>query len=63
MLMVLRDPTAEDSFADILARIKFGIAIAAMISMIATTIRSSISENPFCLGLIIKRLSLVIFVP
>src|SRR5271155_2490337 len=33
-------------FAEILARRKFGIAIAAMISMIATTIISSMSEKP-----------------
>jgi hypothetical protein len=31
------------------ARSKFGIAIAAMIRMIATTISNSISEKPFCL--------------
>src|SRR5258708_2418700 len=42
------DPTAEDSLAEILARSRLGIAIAAMIRMIATTIKSSISENPFC---------------
>ena len=29
-------------------RIKFGIAIAAMIRIIATTINSSISVKPFC---------------
>jgi hypothetical protein len=40
--------TAEASFAAILDLIKFGIAIAAMIRMIATTIRSSIREKPFC---------------
>jgi len=45
--MVLRDPTAEDSFADILAAIRFGMAIAATTRMIATTIRSSINEKPF----------------
>jgi hypothetical protein len=39
--------TAEDSFAAIFARRRFGIAIAAMMRMIATTIRSSIRENPF----------------
>src|SRR5215472_4883532 len=46
--MVRIDPAAEDSFADILARMKFGIAIAAMIKMIATTISNSIREKPFC---------------
>jgi hypothetical protein len=43
------EATAEDSLAAIFERIKFGIAIAAMIRMIATTISNSISENPFCL--------------
>jgi hypothetical protein len=38
--------TAEDSFAAILARNKLGIAIAAMMRMIATTINNSIRENP-----------------
>src|SRR6266852_2433770 len=41
-------PTAEDSFAAIRDRIKFGMAMAAMIRMIATTIKSSIREKPFC---------------
>jgi hypothetical protein len=40
---------ADDSFAAIRARSKFGMAIAAMIRMIATTINNSISENPLCL--------------
>src|SRR5271169_3020128 len=39
---------ADDSLAAIRARSRFGIAIAAMIRMIATTISSSISEKPFC---------------
>jgi hypothetical protein len=43
------EPTAEASFAAILERSKFGIAIAAIIRMIATTIKSSINEKPFCL--------------
>src|SRR5215471_20305866 len=46
--MLRIEPTAEDSLAAILARIKFGIAIAAMIRMIATTISNSINEKPFC---------------
>jgi hypothetical protein len=37
---------AEASLAAILARNRFGMAIAAMIRMIATTINSSIKENP-----------------
>src|SRR5260370_10831221 len=47
VLMVRREPTAEASFAAIRDRRRFGIAIAAMIKMIATTINSSINENPF----------------
>jgi hypothetical protein len=46
---VRSEPTAEAWLAAILARSKFGIAIAAIIRMIATTIKSSISEKPFCL--------------
>src|ERR1700678_1692376 len=42
------EAAADESLAAILARIKLGIAIAAMIRMIATTISSSISEKPFC---------------
>src|SRR5437764_344606 len=42
------DPTAEASLAEILARSRLGMAIAAMMRMIATTIRSSINEKPFC---------------
>ncbi len=47
VLMVRREPTAEASFAAIRDRRRFGIAMAAMIKMIATTINSSINENPF----------------
>src|SRR5579863_8142089 len=47
--MVRTDATADDSFAAILARSRFGMAIAAMIRIIATTINSSIKEKPFCL--------------
>src|SRR5438270_13853631 len=47
---MLRVPaTAAASLAYIFARTRFGIAIAATIRMIATTISSSINENPFCL--------------
>jgi hypothetical protein len=38
--------TAEDSLAAMRARNKLGIAIAAIIRMIATTINNSIRENP-----------------
>ncbi len=40
--------TAEDSFAAMRARKRLGMAIAAMIKMIATTISSSINEKPRC---------------
>src|SRR5579871_310605 len=43
------EATAADSFADIFALSKLGIAMAAMIKIIATTINSSINENPTCL--------------
>src|ERR1700685_3863109 len=43
------EATADDSLAAIRARSKFGIAIAAMIRMMATTISNSISEKPFSL--------------
>src|SRR5580692_6972164 len=49
VFMVRSDATAEASFAEMRARSTFGIAMAAMIRMIATTIKSSISEKPFCL--------------
>src|ERR1700726_368325 len=48
-MMVRSEAAAEESLAAIRARIKLGIAIAAMIRMMATTISSSISEKPFCL--------------
>jgi len=47
--MVRSDDAAEVSLAAILARNKFGIAMAAMIKMIATTMSSSSIEKPFCL--------------
>src|SRR5579864_1617006 len=46
--MVLRDSTAEASWAAIRACIRLGMAIAAMMRIIATTISNSIRENPFC---------------
>src|SRR5438270_12434878 len=45
--MALIEATAEASSAEIFARSRLGIAIAAMINMIATTISSSIKEKPF----------------
>src|SRR5580693_9092329 len=44
--MVRSEPTAEPSSAAILAPIRLGMAMAAMIRMIATTISNSISEKP-----------------
>jgi hypothetical protein len=46
-LMVRSDETADASFADMRARIKFGIAIAARVKMTLTTINNSMSEKPF----------------
>src|SRR5580692_9186809 len=53
-MMERTEAAADESLAAILARIKLGIAIAAMIRMIATTISSSINEKPlcFCIGLL-----------
>ena len=41
-------PIVADSFAETRARRRLGIAMAAMMPMIATTISSSISVKPFC---------------
>jgi fructose-specific phosphotransferase system IIC component len=49
---------AEASFAAMRERIRFGIAMAAMIKMIATTISNSISEKPACLFLMRFEISL-----
>src|SRR5271167_231811 len=46
--MVCSEAAADESLAAIRARIRLGIAMAAMIRMIATTISSSISEKPLC---------------
>src|SRR4051812_31774015 len=46
--MVRSEPTAELSLADLRALSRLGIAIAAMIRMIATTMSNSMSEKPFC---------------
>ena len=50
-MIVLIAVAAEDSFAAILARNRLGIAIAAMMRMIAMTISNSTSENPFSRGI------------
>src|SRR5579864_3306728 len=46
--IVRADSAADASFADIFDLIRLGMAIAAMIRIIATTISNSISENPCC---------------
>jgi hypothetical protein len=48
VMIVRMDEIAEASFALIRERIRFGIATAAMTKIMATTISSSMSENPFC---------------
>jgi len=52
-MMVRTDAAADDSFADMRARNKLGIAIAAIMRIIATTISNSISEKPFWLRICI----------
>src|SRR4029077_11247667 len=56
--MVRTEPTADDSLAAIFERSKFGMAIAAMIRMIATTISNSIREKPFCFFMMLNLLEL-----
>ena len=46
--MVRVEPAAAESLAAMRARKRFGIAIAAMIRMMATTINNSMSEKPLC---------------
>jgi hypothetical protein len=47
-LVVRIELAADDSLAEIRARNRFGMAMAAMIRIIATTMSNSISEKPFC---------------
>src|SRR5260370_26327479 len=56
--MVRREPAAEASFAAIRDRRRFGIAMAAMIKMIATTISNSIREKPFCFFMMLDLLEI-----
>src|SRR5277367_1071065 len=58
--MVRSPAAADESLAAMRARIKLGIAIAAMIRMIATTISSSISEKPLALSLLTRSLRMSI---
>jgi hypothetical protein len=48
LLIARTEEIAEASFADIRDFSMFGIAMAAITKMIATTMSSSISENPRC---------------
>src|SRR6266496_5307896 len=52
LLMARTEPTAEDSLAEIRARRRLGMAMDAMIRMMATTISNSINEKPFCLRIV-----------
>jgi len=54
VFIVRIEPTADASLAAIRERSKFGIAIAAMIKIIATTISNSISEKPDSLALVMS---------
>src|SRR5271156_4289078 len=56
--MVRSEPTADVSLAAIRERSRLGMAMAAMIRMIATTISNSISEKPFCLRMLLLSLCL-----
>src|SRR5580704_5041885 len=60
VVIVRTDPTADASLAAIRERSRFGIAIAAIIRMIATTINNSINEKPFCFFLIFTLLGEVL---
>ena len=51
------EATADDSFAEMRERRKFGIAMAAMMRMMATTINNSMSENPPCLRFMFSLMS------
>src|SRR5690349_8627475 len=53
--MVRTDATADDSLAAILARSRFGIAMAAMMRIMATTISSSMREKPLDCELVTRR--------
>src|SRR5437588_3180524 len=46
------EPTADASFAAMRERSRFGMAMAAMMRIIATTISNSINEKPFCLRIL-----------
>src|SRR6266481_8231828 len=52
--MVRMLAAAAESLADIFDRSRLGIAMAAMIRIIATTISNSINEKPFCLRILEK---------
>jgi hypothetical protein len=63
-VFIVRMFAAEaELFAVTLDLNKLGMAIPAMIRMIATTISSSISEKPFSLRMIVFTLDLKVFLP
>src|SRR3954467_10181161 len=51
------EATADDSLAEMRERRKFGIAMAAMIRMMATTMNNSMSENPPCVRFMFSLMS------
>src|ERR1700675_2138438 len=53
VFMVRMEPTADASLAAMRDRSRLGIAMAAIIKMMATTISNSISEKPFSLLIMI----------
>jgi len=53
VMTVRSEATAEVSLALIRERNRFGIATAATTNIIVTTISNSISENPFCVRLML----------
>src|SRR5450755_4632162 len=59
--MVRTDATADDSFAAILARSRLGMAMAAMMRIMATTINSSIREKPLSLGFVTRLFRVIDF--
>src|SRR5271169_1199883 len=67
VFIVRSEATDEASFAEIRALSRFGMAMAAIIRMIATTIKSSISEKPFCVfrisSFLRQRFELVLSLP
>jgi hypothetical protein len=55
--MVRIDSAADDSLAEIRARSKFGTAMAAITRIMATTMSSSMRENPLCFRIFVVPIS------